>query len=174
MACGTRMMPTIIPDITSPQMYSRSLYLGSQRTTGKKPVRVDWTLEAEQDAPRFILDFRAESADGRCRTCRSRRGGKAGVLSKTLRDSSMAEEGRRELCCCRRDKRSRGGILAAVISLKGLSQISFCNHSLRKQRSALFPASDPNSLLKPPPLDPRTNQQSAHCKYAVCVDQHRQ
>lgn len=89
MACGTRMMPTIIPDITSPQMYSRSLYLGSQRTTGKKPVRVDWSLDAEQDVLRFTFDFRAETADGRCRTCRSRRGGKPGVVSKTLQDSSM-------------------------------------------------------------------------------------
>lgn len=94
MACGTRMMPTIIPDITSPQMCSRSLYLGSQRTTGKNPVRVDRTLDAEQDTPRFILDFRAETADGRCRSCRSRRGGKAGVVLKTLQDSSMVS-GRR-------------------------------------------------------------------------------
>lgn len=83
------MMPTIIPDITSPQMYSRSLYRGSQRTTGKKPVRVDWTLEVEQDALRFSLDFRAETADGRGRTCRSRKGGKAGVVSEALQDSSM-------------------------------------------------------------------------------------
>lgn len=89
MACGTKMIPMINPDITSPQTYSRSLYLGSQRTTGKNPVRVDRTLGTEQVVLCFSLDLRTETAGCRWRTRRSRRGGGAGVVSVTLVTSSM-------------------------------------------------------------------------------------
>ena len=86
------MIPTIKPDIKSPQMYSLSLYFGSQRTTGKKPVRVDRTLGAEQTTPCFSLDLRAETVGCRWRIRRSRRSGGgtgAGVVSVSLVVSSM-------------------------------------------------------------------------------------
>ncbi|TNN86310.1 hypothetical protein EYF80_003395 [Liparis tanakae] len=81
MACGTKMMPMITPDMASPQTYSRSLYLGSQRTTGKNPVKVDRTLGTEQLTPCFSLDLRTETVVCRWRARRSRTGGVTLVTS---------------------------------------------------------------------------------------------
>lgn len=108
MACGTKMIPTITPDIRSPQTYSRSLYLGSQRTTGKNPVRVDRTLGPEQVTPCFSLDLRTDTVGCRCRARRSRRGG------VTLVTSSMVP-GRKRMQQGERKREGRWILLSAVL-----------------------------------------------------------
>lgn len=92
MACGTKMIPTIIPDITSPQTYSLMLYLGNQRITGKNPDRVDRILGTEQVTACFSFDLRTDTAGFRWRTCRSKRMGMAGGVSAVLAASSMVSE----------------------------------------------------------------------------------
>ncbi|MEQ2234991.1 hypothetical protein ILYODFUR_037093, partial [Ilyodon furcidens] len=89
MACGTKMIPTINPDITSPQMYSFSLYFGSQCTTGKNPLRVDRTFGPEQVKPFFSFDLRTETFGFRWRTRRSRRDGPTNGVSVSGETSSM-------------------------------------------------------------------------------------
>lgn len=89
MACGTKMIPTISPDITSPQIYSWILYFGNQPSTGKNPVTVVRALGTEQVALFFNLDFRTETLDCCWRTRRSSRGCGAVDVSATLVTFSM-------------------------------------------------------------------------------------
>lgn len=90
-ACGIRMIPIMTPDITSPQMYSLSLYFGSQRTTGKNPIRVDRTFGPEQVKPFFSFDLRTATAGccWRTRRSRSRGGWGANGVSVSGETSSM-------------------------------------------------------------------------------------
>lgn len=104
------MMPTIMPDITSPHTYSLSLYFGSQRTTGKNPVSVDRTLGAVQVTPRFSLDLSAEAVGCRWWTRLSKSdGGRAGELSESLATWSIA---------LRRKERKRAKTVVAAGSLE--------------------------------------------------------
>lgn len=113
MACGTKMIPTIIPDIKSPQMYSLSLYFGSQRTTGKNPVRVDRTFGPEQVKPFFSFDLITETAGCGWRTRRSKRSGWASGVSVSGETSSMVLTKRRRRQCG--EKKEKVQRLSAVL-----------------------------------------------------------